>query len=495
MNNDDKNKVSRDTAWFESFLKKPFEEQDIGPDEQAVFSAGLTDPTESELEQIIREAKTMEDTPVVHTPQPHSGTEFHDEEFRNAFGEGTNLDAVFNDNEEQEEPLDAPKKPKKNRRYTFFGLPHLLSMIIWLGIAVAIGVSLGRMAWVCAVDVLAFGKEDREVMITVTDSDDLDSVTAKLKENRLINYPFLFKLYAKITDAEEEIIPGNFTLRGVYDYNALVNGLSPKSATREEVKIMIPEGYTCAQIFSLLEEKNVCTVKELENYAAHGEFKDYWFLQGIVRGNKYCLEGYLFPDTYQFYINDNPGNVLAKMLNNFDYRFTDVMKAELDTLNERIAKKLASNGYGKDYIEDHLFTFRDIVIIASMIEKETANDAESYDVSSVIYNRLCSPNYPFLNIDATIIYALDGNIDPLTGKTKPLTSEDLQLDTPYNTYTNKGLIPGPISNPGRNSLDAALDPNDTNYYYYVYNPSTHVHLFAKNKDEHDRNVAKVRSQD
>ena len=496
MNNDNKKNQPIDDGWFDAFLTKPFDDKEIGPDEQAVSSAGLTDPADSEIERIIREAKAMEDTPLVYTPQPHTGKEFHDDDFRGAFGEGEKLDAMFEEDEEEvyEEPEETPSKPVKKKRYAFFGLPHLLSTIIWLAIAAAVGVSLGRMLWVCAVDVLAFGKEDREVVITITDTDDLDSVTAKLKENGLIDYPFLFKLYAQITGAEEEIIPGNFTLRGIYDYNALVNHMSPKSTTREEVEIMIPEGYSCAQIFSLLQEKNVCTVEKLEDYAARGEFKDYWFLRGVVRGNKYCLEGYLFPDTYRFYVNDNPGNVLAKMLNNFDYRFTDVMKEELDTLNERMAEKFAANGYGKDYIEDHMFTIRDIVIIASMIEKETANDAESYDVSSVIYNRLTNPNYPVLNIDATIIYALGGNIDPLTGKTKPLTAEDLQLDSPYNTYTNAGLIPGPISNPGRNSLDAALDPNDTSYHYYVFNPKTHVHLFAKNKDEHDRNVAKVRAQ-
>jgi UPF0755 protein len=139
---------------------------------------------------------------------------------------------------------------------------------------------------------------------------------------------------------------------------------------------------------------------------------------------------------------------------------------------------------------------RDIVIIASMVEKETANDAESYDVSSVIYNRLTNArDYPYLNIDATLIYALDGNIDPETGKTKPLTSTDLKMEHPYNTYTQKGMVPGPISNPGRNSLDAALDPNETNYYFYVFNPNTGVHLFAKNATEHQKNVDYVRSLD
>jgi UPF0755 protein len=129
-----------------------------------------------------------------------------------------------------------------------------------------------------------------------------------------------------------------------------------------------------------------------------------------------------------------------------------------------------------------------------MIEKETSDNAESYEISSVIYNRLTNPaNYPYLNIDATLIYALGGNIDPETGKTKPLTYDDLLMEHPYNTYKVKGLIPGPISNPGSNSLNAALDPSVTDYYFYVYNPNTSQHMFAKTPAEHDKNVNYVRS--
>jgi UPF0755 protein len=275
---------------------------------------------------------------------------------------------------------------------------------------------------------------------------------------------------------------------------ALVNYMSNRSSSREEVEVLIPEGYTCAQIFALLEEKKVCSAEDLKAYATDGELGEYWFLEGVERGTAYCLEGYLFPDTYKFYTNDKPGRVLNKFLDNFDNRFTDIMKDKLNVLNDRMGKVMTKLGYPKDYVEAHKFTLRDIVIIASMIEKETANDSESFDVASVIYNRLTNAKeYPYLNIDATIIYALNGNIDPETGKTKPLTSADLKMDHPYNTYTQKGMIPGPISNPGRNSLYAALDPNETNYYFYVFNPRTGVHLFAKNAKDHQKNVDYVRS--
>ena len=124
-----------------------------------------------------------------------------------------------------------------------------------------------------------------------------------------------------------------------------------------------------------------------------------------------------------------------------------------------------------------------IVTVASMIEKETASAKESSTIASVIYNRLCDPaNYPYLNIDATIVYAL-GGIDGA------LTYEDTQIDSPYNTYNRTGLPAGPISNPGLSSISAALNPADTSYYYYALDDSTGLHHFSESYDEHQAFLA------
>ena len=478
-------------------------------DGTVAFDSSLTGPVEDnedDVDQIIADVRgiTGEDPP----PPP-----FRDDDYRMAFGEGEELEAVFNEVEpavptpppaapkEEEEDLasQAKNKPKKVRPrmkkgYGFFGIPHLIASCVWLLIILALGVTLGRLMWVCAADVLAFGKEPKEAQIHIYQSDDMQDIADKLHEAGLIEYPGLFKLYMELTDNEVE--PGEHTLSAmIYDYHAIKTALEPQVAARETVKVVIPEGYTCAQIFALLEEKGVCTVAELEAYSATGDLNDYWFLEGVERGDKYCLEGYLFPDTYQFYKGHDPELALEKMLDGFDLRFTDIMKAKLDPLNERLAKTLRSRGYSEDYIASHKITIREVVIIASMIERETSSDSESYEIASVIYNRLTNPgNFPYLNIDATVIYGLGGKIDPETGESIPLTKADLEFDTPYNSYTRKGLIPGPISNPGRTSLNAALDPNDTAYYYYVFSPNAGKHLFAKTAAEHDQNVNKVRSQ-
>ncbi|MBO5954298.1 MAG: endolytic transglycosylase MltG [Oscillospiraceae bacterium] len=507
MENENKTEQFQDDNWFAGLLSTPEMPDEIGADENAVSAAGLTHPADLELERIIMEAKAMDqiEEPVsqeafpLAKDAPPASPAAEESAFENIAEKREPLPEI----PELEEDLPPAKRrmavrkirPRKKATYNFFGVPHILSTVIWLAIAVAIGVSLGRAIWVCAVDVLAFGKPSQECVVTIEEGDDISAIAKKLKEAGLISYPGIFEIYGRLTGAQEDIAPGSYTLNTKYDYNALVNFMTPHGENRETVEILIPEGYTCAQIFSILEAKNVCSVKDLEEYSMGGKLGDYWFLEGANRDSKHCLEGYLFPDTYAFYTNDDPGRVLRKFLDNFDYRFTQVMKDKIDPLNERLSKVLASRGFSKAYIEEHKITIREVVIIASMIEKETANDEESYTVASVIYNRLTNPgSYPMLNIDATLIYALGGNIDPETGKTKPLTKEDLTLDSPYNTYTEQGLPPGPISNPGRNSLDAALDFTQTNYYYYVYSPQAGKHLFAATKAEHDRNVASVNSQ-
>ena len=481
--------------WLDDVLDKPQLSNELGPDEQAISSAGLTHPADAQVDEIIQEVAEQEQTETNQDAEL-----FKDEDYRDAFGDGEELEAAFSEasdkapeeeatSDEEEEPI-RKKRPKWKKGYGLLGIPHILVTAVWLAIVVAIGVTLGRMIWVIAADVLAFGKKDQVVTITIDDDDTLDDVTDKLKDAGLIRYPGVFKLYADLTDVVEEnaISPGTYDLNTMYDYTALVDSMHAYSPAREVVEVMIPEGYSCAQIFALLEEKGVCTAAELEAYAATGELDEYWFLEGAERGDKYCLEGYLFPDTYKFYTNDDPERVLEKFLDDFDYRFTDLMKERITELNNHLTEIMAGNGYSEEQIQEKLITIRDVVIIASLIEKESADESESYKISSVIYNRLYDWSYPpFLNIDAALVYALNGK--------DVLTEEDKQLDSPYNTYLYQGLVPGPIANPGLNSLNAALVPEDTDYYYYALDPDINKHHFSSTQSEHDNFLASLEDND
>ena len=373
-------------------------------------------------------------------------------------------------------------RPKRKKGYGFFGIPHLIATGIWLLIIVSIGVSLGRMLWLCAADVLAFGREDKSVTITIGANDTIEDIAEILHKNQLIRYPGVFKLYASLAVDDGEIAPGTFTLNTLYDYHAIVNGMSAYSSFREVVEdVLIPEGYNCRQIFELLQEKGICTVEALEEYAANGEFQDFWFLEGIARGDKYCLEGYLFPDTYDFYANSTPREALGKMLLGFESRIDrEETEAQLAVLNSRLSDMMRSNGCSQAFIDENQIGVKELLIVASLIEEETSSAGESKNIASVIYNRLTQDHAyeRYLGIDATILYALGYHTDELT-------AEDLQIDSPYNTRIYAGLVPTPITNPGLSSIQAALDPADTNYYYYLLNPATGTHTFSKTAAEHD----------
>ncbi len=377
-------------------------------------------------------------------------------------------------------------RPKRKKGYGLFGIPHLLATVVWLAIIVMIGTSLGRMLWVCAADILAFGRESKQVSVTVTSHDTIDDIAEKLHEAGLINYPGLFKLYASIAVDEGDILPGTFQLDTLYDYHALVVQMGPRSSTRGVVEdLLIPEGLNCRQIFELLEQKNVCSVAELEEYAANGEFEDYWFLEGVERGDKYCLEGFLFPDTYDFYEYSTPREALGKMLKGFESRVNqEEITTALAALNERISGMMRSKGCSEEYIAENQLSLRDLLTVASLIEEETASSKESPLIASVIFNRLTEDQMfeRYLNIDAAIIYA--------TGDANNI---DTSIDHPYNTYKYAGLTPGPISNPGLDSINAALHFEDSQYYYYVLNPETDMHQFSKTLEEHEKWVEEFRN--
>lgn len=452
MDNKNMNPSSgEDTSWLDELLAS----SDYGEDAIQDLSGSVED---LELDRIIREAKADEwdltetiasqydypEEPMpAHAPAPETDPAI----------EWEGGSEAESDVEEIPEDSDRKVRPKRKNGYGLFGLPHLASVIIWISIIALIGVSLGHLLWICATDVLAFGREDKVTTITITNSDvgDIDAIADKLYNAGLIRYKQLFLFYASLSSADEKISAGTFELNTLFDYNALVKGMSASSSYRETVKVTIPEGYSCAQIFELLEEKGVCTVAELKAYEVQS---DYWFLEGSNGDAEYPLEGFLFPDTYNFYKGDSAQGVFRRFLARFDDIFTDELKT---------------------YVDSSKYSLYQIMIVASMIEKESAGSSENYDISSVIYNRLNNAaKHPYLNIDATIVYAQGGKSEVI----------DKDLDSPYNTYKYKGLPPTPICNPSLLSIQAALSPTKTDYYYYALDPSTGLHHFSTNYEDH-----------
>ena len=375
-----------------------------------------------------------------------------------------------------EEKRQAPRRRKPKQRT--YGA-RLAGAFLYALLVIVVSVVLATVGWTWANDLLALDKEYTSIIMTIpadsmveeertTDSGevytvevaDVKLITDQLKEEGLINYKFLFRLYAWFSNAEEKIVAGTYELDTEMDYRALVVNMGRSSATRQTIDVTIPEGYTVDQIFQLLDSKGVSTMEELRDMAANWPYK-WTFLQELPLGDYRRLEGYLFPDTYTFYLGEDPKYVINKMLLRFDEQMSQ---------------------YYDLFTEDSPYTLHDIVIIASLIEKET--DGDDYKtIASVLYNRLENPaaeTAGFLQIDAALVYVNGGHAP---------TTEDKELDSPYNTYEYKGLPAGPISNPGMLSLFAAVEPDSTGYYFYALNPETGKHEFSRTYDEHMNRLA------
>ena len=354
--------------------------------------------------------------------------------FKNLVGEEENTKSDDDDVvDNYYEPRDF-RAVRRNRHYRMGCMGGFMYFLV----VVCVSVALASVGWLAANDVLSLNKEPGSAEITVNEDFTIDEIAQQLEDKGIIEYSFLFKIFSKLSTAEEKITPGTYTLSSHLDYRAIVTNLKEVEGPLKTVRVTIPEGRNMMETFQLLEENGVCDVDVLLECASNYEF-DYHFLNPDKLGTEKRLEGFLFPDTYEFYVDSDPEDAIEKFLDNFERRVKEHMYLKADEMG---------------------YTFDEIMTIASMIEMEAATDSERTTISSVIYNRLKSYDFPRLQIDATVQYALGEHKDALS-------YDDLQVDSPYNTYLYEGLPPGPISNPGIVSIGAALNPDSTNYYYYA----------------------------
>ena len=350
----------------------------------------------------------------------------------------------------QTAPSRRPRKRKK-RRFNIF--TYLLFVLITSAILAGVG-------WLLINDLCAFNKEDITATIEVTADDTVSTIADKLEDAGLIQYKWFFKLFATVADAKDKIGTGTYELNTDMDYRALIVGMHNSSGNlnSDTVRITIPEGYTVAQIIHLMAEKGVNMEENLLEAAKTAAF-DYEYIdnnsEDISR-----LEGYLFPDTYDFYLNEKPANALNRLIKNFDSKLDDDLLAQAE-----------ARGYD----------LKKIITIASLIEKET-DGTDQVKIASVIYNRLGGPGdkggtYGLLQIDASLLYALPNHEGAIT-------NADKQTDSKYNLYKYAGLPPTPIANPGLASIEAALEPAETNYYYYALGKDG-KHHFSATLQEHN----------
>ena len=358
---------------------------------------------------------------------------------------------------------------KKSRKRRIIKLSIWLAVIIILITAVFISINVYR-------DVMGKDSDTTEVTFTLPDGADVDKVAGILKENGIIKYKFAFKLFLDITGKDTSLgynTGVDITLAknakysdicGEYDtVNKVCTGVLKVDPGPQLVTIRFQEGSEIEDIINEFVANGIGTESGFRDALLTNDY-NYDFLPEL--GTDKRLEGYLFPDTYEFYTDTGERKVLLKLVNTF---YNKVRSDEFQAA-------LKKSG----------MTLRDAVILASVIEKEAGNNEDMPLVSSVFHNRL--EKGMKLQSCATFNYTL-----PKIERKTALTSAQMETDSPYNTYMYEGLPPAPICNPGYDALLAAVDPADTDYLYFcAKGDGTGASAFAKTNSEHEANINKYK---
>lgn len=357
---------------------------------------------------------------------------------------------------------------KKNRKHISAAASSLIKGVIYILVILIVSAVISTAAISFANDIFGFVKSEEPIEITIPENATLGDIAKILADSSIIKYEWLFNLYCKNKDDGKGFVAGKYSVSPLASYSEILDTFKEHKPTGISW-ITIPEGYTTDEIINTLVDAGIGTKEGYIDVINYYDY-DFWFVKEIPEnwkesGRLYRLDGYLFPDTYQFYNASSESTVIKKFLTRFNEVFTKSYKTRAEEM-----------GYTTDQI----------LIIASMIEKEAGRQTDFNNVSSVFHNRLNSPDvYPYLESDATIVYAIQHE----TGVRPNMTAEDLEYDTPYNSYKNPGLVPGPISSPSNSAILAALNPTNTYYYYFIsYENNT---FFSSSLEEHNMYKAEI----
>ena len=368
------------------------------------------------------------------------------------------------DEDEEEEIHDGPLS----------GLGRWTKALLVLVAALGVSAFLAFFALNSAGDLFGLNKPDKELTFTLPETKSISEVASLLKEKGVITQPLTFQLYATLKKKNEGYIPGTYELNSNMSYDQIMTRLRTVVKEQIEVSVTFYEGMTMREIAERLEKNKVCSADDFYKFLDQEELP--WafdFLKEIPdKKERYRrLEGYLFPDTYTFTEDEDVSTVVQKFFVNFNNKFDD-----------DLMKKVENSG----------MTLDEVITMASIIQKEVANDNDMKQVSSVFHNRIASGQMPKLQSDVTVFY-VENDLKPFLGGQQGQKAENdpnQYIYDAYNTYACDGLPAGPICNPGMNAIRAALEPAETQYYYFVADKDGQTY-YAATQGEHDANVAKV----
>lgn len=376
----------------------------------------------------------------------------------------------YTDEEDEEDEKEArrlelkEKRKKGKRRKKTHGRLIFALIMVTLVISVAV---LGAVAAITITkEILGMGRSDTQFSVEIPQNSGTEAIADILQREGIIENPTLFRIVSKLKGADGTYIAGSHKLNPNMTYSDIIEALQEEAINpREFVNITFPEGIRLIDAASKLEENGVCSADEFIRVFNSTTF-GFDFEKQVKASSKkfYKMEGYFFPDTYQFYLEEDPKNVAKKVCKNFEYKVTPDM-------------------YGR--MEDLGLSLDETITLASIVQSEASDPYDMKIVASVFHNRLNNPDkFPLLQSDPTSNYA------------EEVIAENLEIYSQamcdsYDTYVGGGLPPGAICNPGLDAINAVLYPRETNYYYFCSDLSTGEFFFAETLDEHEANLVKA----
>lgn len=379
--------------------------------------------------------------------------------------------------------LRAEKKEAKKVQKIKSGRNKKVFRIAWLLLIIILSAVVSELFITGFNDLFAVYRTDEEMVnIIIAKGDDAEDIAKKLEAKGVVDSAMFFSLFLGLTGKDDEIEPGVYEVATNKDYLGVVNYLRNIDNRQTTITLQFNEGMNVVDIADKLYDAGVTADKEkFFQLCNSSEFdEDYSFIADIEakEDRLYKLEGYLFPDTYEFYVDEDPALTIERFLNNFNQKVC-VDKYELAGYSEKMTIQ--------DYAARNNTTIDDIVNIASIVQGEAANKEDMYNVSSVIHNRLergASMDIYTLGMDSTHFYPYHSYEE---------IPEDMRetFKSAYETYESEGLPPGAICSAGLDAITAAVCPNSTNYFYFCHGTSddgTVTSYYAETMSQHQANL-------
>ena len=363
----------------------------------------------------------------------------------------------------RKKPAPRKKKSSKQKNSRFNG--SIFGGIILTCIILTVSVVLSLTAISVATEYYGIGKSENDVIFKIPEGADNDKIADLLYENGIIKNKTLFKLALKI-EKPQTIFPGDITLKPSMGYAAVIEELATMREKMETVTITFTEGMNLLDVANLLEKNKVCKADDFLFEFNKDQGFDFEKDLGVSKDAFYKMEGYFFPETYNFYVNDTAYNVTKLVRTQFQ-----------STMNADLMRQ----------VKESKFSLNQIITLASIVQMEAGSEAEMPKVASVFVNRMNDQTtYPNLQSDTTTKY-----IEKVIKK-KAIDQSSVDFYTSvYDTYTCRGLPASPICNPGLAAIKAVLNPAKTDYYYFCNNLTTGETFFARTLEEHNANLKKA----